>query len=190
MRYLAALVLATAVLASSCGGDDDETTGAPEGAGAPMTATSETTVEPEPVEVDGTVGGARVACPAAKTFIVEYSPGSGANFQAEGAELTRSLRLRTGPSIYEYAAAGCIPAGSEGGTLIEPYEVATDAITLECRASKNVELSGRADLFDGQPGYEISAALAGTPDFFLKTHWEPRAKSGYVAYSPKYCTQR
>ena len=112
-----------------------------------------------------------MAC-AAKSLTIEFSPDSGASFSAGAEDLTHSGALRTS-SVYEFAS-GCTPAGNEGGAVPEPYEVVTDEVTLRCEAATTIELSGRAGIFENRPGYELSAAPAGSSEFFVKTHYELR----------------
>ena len=70
----------------------------------------------------------------------------------------------------------------------EPYDVVTDDVTLRCEAATTIDLSGRAGIFDNRSGYELSAAPAGSAEFFVKTHYELRGGPAYLIFSPKQCT--
>jgi len=169
---------------SGCGDDGDS--GASQRPSA--TATSEsTTQELEAAEeqpaADPRVGGYRVAC-RTKTLKVEFSPDDGARFAGSGGDLTYSDALRTAP-LYQYAK-DCTRAGLKDGKVVEPYEIVEEAVKLRCQSPATIDFSGRAAAFDGRSGYEVSAAQAGTPRYFVKTHWEPHG-AAYLLYSPKYC---
>lgn len=185
------LVLACVAVAAACGGDDVESTG---GDGettastqtAPTTTSTAAATTAEEAAPDPAVGGARVAC-ARTSLTIEFAPDSGASFSADAEELTHSGALRTS-GVYEFAS-GCTPAGTKGGTVATPYEVVREDVTLTCEATKAIELSGRAAVFDGRSGYELSAAPAGSSEFFVKTHYELRGGPAYVIYSPALCTR-
>jgi hypothetical protein len=179
------LLLACLLLLPACGGDDDNSS-----ADATPTLQTETTAVPATTEKadapDPTVGGARVACPT-RTVTVEFASDSGAAFSADGV-LATSAKLRTEP-VYGYAE-GCKPAGNEGGTVAEPFEVVEEQVTLTCTASTNIEIAGRAAIFDNKPGYELSAAAAGSTSFFVKTHYELRGGTAYLLYAPNSCERK
>ena len=127
-----------------------------------------------------------MACKAT-SLTIEFSPDSGASFSGDGKELTHSGALRTS-GVYEFAS-GCTPAGTKGGTVATPYEVTSEEVTLTCEAPKAIDLSGRAAIFDGGSGYELSAAPAGSSEYFVKTHYELRGGPAYVIYSPEQCAR-
>ena len=127
-----------------------------------------------------------MACKAT-SLTIEFSPESGASFIGDGKDLTHSGALRTS-GVYEFAS-GCSPAGTKGGAVAMPYEVTSKDVTLTCKTPKAIDLSGRAAIFDGRSGYELSAAPAGSSDYFLKTHYELRGGPAYVIYAPELCTR-
>ena len=175
------LVLLAGLLLPACGGDDNG------GAEATPSVQAETSAAPattEKVEApDPAVGGARVACPT-KTITIEFALGGGVAFSAKGV-LATSGKLRTEPG-YKFAE-GCSPAGNEGGTVAEPFEVVEEEVTLTCTAPTTIEVSGRAGTFDNKPGYELSAAPAGSSSFFVKAHYELRGGTAYLLYAPDKC---
>lgn len=177
---VAAPMLLACLLLPACGGDDNG------GAEATPSVPAETSAAPAPTEKaeapDPTVGGARVACPT-KRITVEFSPDGGVAFSAKGV-LATSGKLRT-ESVYRFAE-GCSPAGTEGGTVAEPFEVVEQEVTLNCTAPKTIEVSGRAAVFDNKSGYELSAAPAGSSSFFVKAHYEPDG-TAYLLYTPDKC---
>ena len=186
---IASFVLVCVALLSACGGDDEVEVSQPrEGtAAAATTESGATTSEHAAGAVDANAGGVRVAC-GTKSLTVEFSSESGAYFSAGAKELTSSRGLRTSSAVFEFAA-GCRRAGdpNQGGTVPEPFEVETAAVTLQCEQSKTIDLSGRAGIYDGKSGYEISAAPAGSSEFFVKTHWELGGGDAYIIYSPEHC---
>jgi hypothetical protein len=184
-------VFACVAIAAACGGDDGESTGgdaetAASTQAAPATTSTAAATTAEEEAPDPAVGGARVAC-GATSLTIEFAPDSGASFSTNDEELTHSGALRTS-GVCEFAT-GCTPAGTDGGTVATPYEIVSEEVTLTCEAGKAIELSGRAAIFDGRSGYELSAAPAGSSEFFVKTHYELRGGPAYVIYAPARCTR-
>ena len=185
-------MLACVATTAACGGgDDSESVGAEADVStqaAPATTSTAAAAATDPAEAapDPAVGGARVACPTTSVTI-EFAPDVGASFSAGADDLTHSGALRTS-GVYEFAS-GCSPAGTKGGVVTTPYEVVSEEVTLRCESPKAIDLSGRAAIFDGRSGYELSAAPAGSSEFFVKTHYELRGGPGYLLYSPERCTR-
>lgn len=186
MRHVWLLLLACLGFLSACGGGDGDN-----GDATPTVETETATAQPAEEETteeteapDPAVGGAGVAC-RTKEITIEFAPDGGATLSAGGAVLTTSARLRTAP-LYGFAE-GCTRTGPKDGTVAEPFEVVEEEVTLSCSATNNIEIAGRAAVFDGKSGYELSAAAEGSSSFFVKTHYEVRGGSAYLLYAPASC---